>query len=157
MRKRKDMKRTLVAVSVLVLLLPSAATAQEKQAIKSGIVPAQVEAQVRKLWEAFKNKDKVTLSNLLDDKFRQFEEGLSTFGDKKTEVNAVDEFELISYTLSDFTVKSLAPNTVLVTYIAQYQGKSGGEVSKAKSVFGEVWIHTGKEWKDLYMQETYVK
>jgi hypothetical protein len=94
---------------------------------------------------------------LLDDQFRQFEEGLTTFGDKKTEVNAVDDFELISYTLSDFTVKSTAPNTALVTYIAQYEGKTRGEVSKAKSVFGEVWIRAGNEWKALYMQETYMK
>jgi hypothetical protein len=133
------------------------AAQQTPQAIKSGTVPRQLEAQVHRLWEAFKNKDKATLAALLDDQFRQFEEGLTTFGDKKTEVNAVDEFELISYTLSDFTVKSTAPNTALVTYIAQYEGKTGGEVSKAKSVFGEVWIHTGNEWKDLYMQETYIK
>jgi hypothetical protein len=150
------MKRSLV-VAVLLLSLVSAAAAQDKQAIKSGIVPAQLEAQVRKLWEAFKNKDKATLSALLDDGFRQFEEGLSTFGDKKTEVNAVDEFELVSYTLSDFTVKSLGPNSALVTYIARYEGKAGGEATKGNSVFGEVWTRTGNEWKALYMQETYIK
>jgi hypothetical protein len=120
----------LVAV-VLLLSFVSAATAQEKQpAAKPGTMPPQLEARERKLWEAFKNKDKATLSALLDGEFRQFEEGLSTFGDKKTEVNAVDEFELISYTLSDFTVKSIGPNAALVTYIAQYEGKSGGEISK---------------------------
>ena len=54
-------------------------------------------------------------------------------------------------------MKSTAPNTALVTYIAQYEGKTGGEVSKAKSVFAEDWIRTGNEWKDLYMQETYIK
>jgi hypothetical protein len=141
-----------------LLSLAGAATAQEKpQAAKSGTVPVQLEARVRKLWEAFKNKDKASLSAMLDGGFRQFEEGLSAFGDKKTEVNAVDEFELISYTLSDFTVKSIGPNAALVTYIAQYEGKSGGETSKAKSVFGEVWVRAGNEWKDLYMQETYVK
>ncbi len=152
------MKRTLVVVAALLLsFATTAAPQQNPQAIKSGVVPRQLEAQVRKLWEAFKNKDKATLSALLDDGFRQYEEGLTTFGDKKTEVNSVDEFELLSYTLSDFTVKSTAPNTVLVTYIAQYEGKTGGEVSKAKSVFGEVWIRSGNEWKDLYMQETYIK
>jgi hypothetical protein len=151
------MKRSLAAVALLLLSLASGSQAQDKQAIKSGMVPAQVEAQVRKLWEAFKNKDKATLSALLDDGFRQFEEGLTAFGDKKTEVNAVDDFELVSYTLSDFTVKPLSPNTALVTYIADYEGKSGGQASKAKSVFGEVWIHTGQQWKGLYMQETYVK
>ena len=69
----------------------------------------------------------------------------------------MDEFELISYTLSDFTVKSTAPNAALVTYVAQYEGKTGGEASKTKSVFGEVWIRTGNKWKALYMQETYIK
>jgi len=151
------MKRVLVAVALL-LSLASAATAQEKQrASKIGPVPAQLEARERKLWEAFKNKDKAALSAMLDGGFRQFEEGLSAFGDKKAEVNAVDDFELISYTLSDFTVTSIGPNAALVTYIAQYEGKSGSETSKAKSVFGEVWIRAGDEWKELYMQETYVK
>ncbi len=150
------MKRALVAVALL-LSLASAATAQKQPAAKSGTVPAQLEARERKLWEAFKNKDKATLSAMLDGGFRQFEEGLSAFGDKKTEVNAVDEFELMGYTLSDFTVKSIGPNAALVTYVAQYEGKSGGENSKAKSVFGEVWIRDGNEWKELYMQETYVK
>jgi hypothetical protein len=112
---------------------------------------------VRELWDAFKKKDKATLSSLIDDHFRQFEEGLTTFGDKKAEVNVVDEYELINYSLSDFTEKPLGPNSTLVTYIAQYEGKTGGEVAKAKSVFGEVWTRSGGEWKCLYMQETYVK
>lgn len=149
------MQRALIAVAVL--LLAAAAVAQEKQAVESQADFSRLEGQVRKLWEAFKQKDKATLSAMLDDGFRQFEEGLSTFGDKKTEVNAPDEFELLSYTLSDFTVKPVGPNAAVVTYIAQYEGKSGGEVSKGKSVFGEVWIRAGHRWKDLYMQETYVK
>lgn len=151
------MNRKLVAVALL-LAFSAVLSAQDKQhPADSGPSSAVLEARVRRLWTAFKNKDKPALSALLDDKFRLFEEGLSAFGDKKTEVNAVDDFELISYTLSDFTVKSVGPNTALVTYIAEYQGKSGGEVSKAKSVFGEVWVHPGKEWEALYMQETYMK
>jgi hypothetical protein len=141
-----------IAVVILLLACASAATAQEKHA---GAPP--LEARVRKLWESFKNKDKATLSSVIDDHFRMFEEGLSTFADKKAEVNAVDEFELLSYTLSDFTVKSLGPNSALVTYIAQYEGKTGGESSKARSVFGEVWTRSGTEWKALYLQETYMK
>ena len=155
------MKRTLGAGLVL-LALAGALTAQDKQPAgrtNAGVVGGgpPLDRYVNQVWEAFKNKDKATLSSLIDDQFRQFEEGLSTFGDKKTEVNAVDEYELISYKLSDFTVKPLAPNTAFVTYVAQYEGKSGGENQKAKSVFGEVWTHTGNDWKCLYMQETYVK
>ena len=88
------MKRVLVAAALL-LSLASAAAQEKQQAAKPGTVPLQLEVRVRKLWEAFKNKDKATLSAMLDGGFRQFEEGLSTFGDKKTEVNAVGEFELI--------------------------------------------------------------
>lgn len=149
------MKKACIAVALL-FSLAMAASAQEKTSAAKTSTPT-LESQVRKLWEAFKNKDKATLSALLDDSFRQFEEGQSTFSDKKSEVNAVDEFELINYTLTDFTVKPIGPNTALVTYIAQYEGKSGGENSKAKSVFGEVWTRRGTEWKALYMQETYVK
>jgi hypothetical protein len=152
------MNRTLVAVAVLLWSFTGIATAQEKpQAAKPGSASPQLEVRVRKLWEAFKNKDKAALSATLDDRFRLFEEGSSAIGDKKAEVNAVDDFELLSYTLSDFTVKPIAPNAALVTYMAQYEGKSGGETSKSKSIFGEVWIRAGNEWKAFYMQETYVK
>jgi hypothetical protein len=140
-----------------MLLFTALATAQQKPVAKPKSDAPVIEEKVRKLWEAFQKKDKATLSSLIDEQFRQFEEGLSAFGDKKAEVNAVDEFDLIKYTLSEFTVKPLAPNMALVTYIAQYEGKSGSENSKAKSVFGEVWAGTGSEWKCLYMQETYVK
>ncbi len=151
------MKRILIAIAVL-LSLAGAATAQDKQpAAKRTDGSAAIEANVRKLWDAFKKKDKATLSALLDDEFRLFEEGLTTFGDKKSEVNAVDEYDLLNYTLSDFTIKPTGSNAAVVTYMVQYEGKSGGENLKAKSVFGEVWIRAGNDWKALYMQETYVK
>ncbi|HEV2396786.1 MAG TPA: nuclear transport factor 2 family protein [Candidatus Sulfotelmatobacter sp.] len=159
------MKRVFVAVAML-LSMACTATAQEKPAAKPESETVVLEAKVHKLWDAFKKKDKATLSTLIDDNFRMFEEGLSAFGDKKAEVNAVDDYELLNYTLSDFTVKPLGPNAALVTYIAQYEGKSGGETTKAKSVFGEVWVRTGNDWKSHrtasdwkveYLQETYVK
>jgi hypothetical protein len=139
------MRKTAIAIVTVWLVIASAATAQTKQPVAGGTPP--LEAKVRKLWENFKNKDKAGLSAMLDDNFRMFEEGLTAFADKKAEVNAVD----------DFTVKPLSPTSALVTYIAQYEGKSGGQSSKAKSVFAEVWTRTGKDWKNLYLQETYVK
>jgi hypothetical protein len=149
-----EMKRVLI-VAWLLLLSFGSAVAQNKQAGAAAAPP--LEAKERALWERFKNKDKAGLGALLDEGFRVFDEGTSAFGDKKTEVNLVDEFEVLSFTLSDFTVTSLGPDSAMVTYIAQYEGKSGGEVSKAKSVFAEVWVRKGGEWKDFYMQETYVK
>jgi len=151
------MNRALVAVLAFFILFASALMAQERRASNSELGTTSIEAQVRKLWAAFQKKDKATLSSLLDDQFRMFEEGLSAFADKKAEVNAVDEFDLLNYTLSDFTVTPTGPNSAAVTYIAQYEGKANGETSKAKSVFGEVWVRKNGAWKDLYLQETYMK
>ena len=151
------MKRMLIAVALLLSFSVALSAQDKKSAAKSSSNAAVLEARVNKLWAAFQKKDKATLSSLIDDGFRMFEEGTSSFGDKKAEVNAVDEFELVSFKLSDFTVKPLGPNTALVTYIAQYEGKSGGETSKARSVFGEVWTRSGGDWKNLYLQETYMK
>ena len=81
----------------------------------------------------------------------------SGFGDKKVEVAMVDEFELTSFVLKDFTVKSLGTNSALVTYTAHYESKAGGQTQKADSIFGEVWVHQGNDWKALYIQETYLK
>lgn len=152
------MKTFLIAVVCLLTL--ASANAQEKQpAAKSSAVV--LEAQVQKLWAAFKAKDKPAIAALLSNNFREFEEDTSEFGDKKTEVALVDDFDLTSYTLKDFTVKPLGPNSALVTYVAHYESKSGGQTAKADSVFGEVWTRdTGTHednWKALYIQETYVK
>jgi hypothetical protein len=152
------MKLVHLAVAGL-LVLATAATAQEiqKPVAKTAPVAPVIEAKVRKLWEDFKSKNKQGLGSALAEEFREMEEGASGFGDKKAEVAMVDEFELTSFLLKDFTVKSLGTNSALVTYSAHYESKSGGQTQKADSIFGEVWIHQGNDWKALYIQETYLK
>ena len=148
-------KAALVLVSTFAVCLT--VTAQEKQhAATSSAEAKTIESNVRKLWQAFQAKDKVGLAALLTDDFREMEEG-APMGDKKAEVASVDELELLSYTLSDFTFKSVGPDAVLVTYAAQYESKTGSETAKAKSAFGDVWVRQGNAWKALYTQETYLK
>jgi hypothetical protein len=152
------MKMILTAVAYL-LFLAAAPTAQEMQqapAKSTSNAPA-LETKIRKVWEDFKNKNKESLAAVLADDFREVEEGGSGFGDKKAEISMVDDFEISTYTLKDFKVKSLGTHATLVTYLAHYEGKVGGQPSKSDSAFGEVWIHEGKDWKVLYVQETAVK
>ena len=150
------MKVTLVAVACL-LSLATVAAQVKPAAVKSNPAAPAIEAKVRKVWEDFKNKNKESLAASLADGFREIEEGASGFGDKKAEVAMVDEFDLTSYILRDFTVKSLGPHSALVTYSAHYEGKTGGQAAKSDSIFGEVWVHEGNDWKALYIQETTVK
>jgi hypothetical protein len=145
--------------AVFLLFLTVAATAQETQhpAGKVGSSMPAVEAKVRKVWEDFKDKNKTGLGAALAEGFREMEEGGSGFGDKKAEIAMVDDFELNSYVLRDFTVRSLGPHSALVTYSAHYEGKSGGLTAKSDSIFGEVWVYESGDWKVLYIQETAVK
>jgi hypothetical protein len=151
------MKLILTAVACSLFL--AAATAQEIQKAPAKSTPnaPALEARIRKVWEDFKNKNKNSLAAALSDDFREVEEGGSGFGDKKAEIAMVDDFEISTYTLKDFKVKSLGPHAALVTYLAHYEGKSSGQPSKSDSAFGEVWVHEGKDWKTLYVQETAVK
>ena len=147
------MKTTLIAFACL-LMLASAPAQQEQAATKSSQV---LEANVRRIWEDFKNKNKTSLGAALADSFRVLEEGTNGIADKNADLATVDGLELISYTLKDFTVRRLGPRSALVTYSAHYESKSGGQTSKADSVFGEVWVRQGNGWKALYEQETYVQ
>ncbi len=45
----------------------------------------------------------------------------------------VDEFELKSYSLKDFKLRSLGKDSALVTYMAHYEGKAGGQPIQALS------------------------
>jgi len=150
------MKMLLVVVALL-FSVAGAATAQEKQPAHKSTADASFETKVRKIWEDFKNKNKEGVASALADGYRNFEEGSSTFSDKKAEVASVDEFEIKTYTLKDFTVKTLGPQSALVTYVAHYEGKSGNEAVNANSVFGEVWVRESNDWKAFYVQETTVK
>jgi hypothetical protein len=152
------MKAIFTPVAFLILLT-AAATAQEMQHPAGKTISGMpaVEAKVRKVWEDFKDKNKTGLGAALAEGFREMEEGGSGFGDKKAELAMVDDFELTSYVLRDFALKSLGAHSALVTYSAHYEGKSGGLLAKSDSIFGEVWVYEGGDWKVLYIQETAVK
>jgi hypothetical protein len=150
------MKLSVIAATCLLML--ASAVAQEKpHAAKVAAAAPSFEPQVSKFWEAYKTKNKAALGAMLSESHRQVEEGDSKFGDKKSEIASVDDFELMNYTLRDFTAKSLGPQSVLVTYLAQYEGKAGGEVSKSNSAFSQIWVREGSVWKSVYLQETALK
>ena len=149
------MRKILIVITSL--LLAASATAQQKAQAAKSTVASTLEAKIHKVWEDFKNKDKSSLASALAADFREVEEGASGFGDTKAELASVDEFEITTFTLKDFTVRPLGPNSALVTYLAHYEGKSGNEAVNTNSAFGEVWIRDGNTWKQLYVQETALK
>jgi hypothetical protein len=152
-------------VAIVCLFLAANALAQEKApekhqqgklatALNTDVAAA--EARSRKLWEDYKNRDKAALSTTLSESFRGIEEGGDFFGAKEY-LSTLDEFELKSYTLSDYIIMPLATGDVLINYHARYEGAAAGETTHGNAGFSEVWIRRGGNWKLQYLQETYVK
>lgn len=150
------MKTTLTAV-VCWLLLASAPAQEKTHPAASTPDAAVLETKIRKVWEGFKDKNKELVAAMLADDFRELEEDGNGFGDKTAELAMVDEFELSSYNLKDFKVRLLGTDSALVTYLAHYEGKAGGQPIKSNTAYGEVWTKQGNDWKLLYVQETNVK
>lgn len=147
-------------IAVLCLLFAVNALAQEKaQPGKLGMIPnpeAYV-ARSHKVWEDFRTRNKAALAATLADGFQALEEGGNSFFDAKQYLSTVDEFELKSYTLSDYMVVPLAAGSVLVHYHAVYEGVTGTETTQANAGFSEVWVRRGNSWKLQYLQETYFR
>jgi hypothetical protein len=152
-------------VALACLLLTMGALAQEKAQEKgqqnkpsAAQSPEAVsaEARSRKIWEDFKKRDKAALSATLAEGFRALEEGANV-ADAKEYLSTVDDFELKSYDLGDYTVTPLGREAVLINYHSHYEGTSAGETTQGNSGFSEVWVRRDGKWKIQYLQETYVK
>lgn len=146
------MKTGLVSVACLLLLtiaIAPAATSTPNQSV--------LESKVRKAWEDFKNKDKESFAATLADGFSEVEEDGSGFGDRQAILTMIDQFELAAYSLRDFKVTAIGKDAVLITYLAHYEGKVGGQPIQANTAYSEIWVHQGHNWKLLYVQETNVK
>lgn len=149
------MKFPLVAV-VCMLLTLNALAQEKKPASSSNPDTAAAEVRSRKLWEDFKNHNKAALSATLAEGFRGLEEG-GDFFDTKGYLSGLDEFELKTYDLNEYTVLPLGSDAVLLNYHARYEGAAAGETTHGNAGFSEVWVRRSGNWKIQYLQETYVK
>lgn len=150
------MRFPLAVVACMFFSLISVAQEKAQPASSSNSDQTTCESHSRELWADYKARDQAALTATLAEGFRAIEEGADFF-DAKAYISGLDGFELKSYTLSDYTVISLAHDACLVNYHARYEGVSAGEKSQATAGFSEVWVRRGGVWKIQYLQETYVK
>ncbi|MGO9126385.1 MAG: nuclear transport factor 2 family protein [Terriglobales bacterium] len=151
------MKTALITAACLLLLTMAPAQEQKKHPAASTPDATALEGKIRKVWEDFKNKNKAAVAAILAGGFRELEEDGSGFGDNKALLAMIDAFELTSYNLKDLKVQPLGKGSALVTYLAHYEGKAGGQPIQSNTGYGEVWVHQGNGWKLLYVQETNIK
>lgn len=148
---------------VCVLMLATASAQQGKSSVeKSGSsVPSAeekvLEVKIRKAWEDYKKRDKQAFAAIVADGFGEVTNDSDGIFGKDVELAEMDRFNLTHYELKDFKFRPVGSSGVLVTYNAEYSGTYENSPMQMKTVYGEVWLRAGNDWKLLWVQETKIK
>jgi hypothetical protein len=150
----------LVLAFSFCMMLCASAYPQKKAETKESSSPslaATVEAKVHKSWEDYKNRNKLSFAASLAPGFSEVTDGADGIFGKDTELSEMDHFTLARYELSDFKVRPLGSAAALITYSANYDGSYDNSPIHMKTVYADIWVRSGADWKLLWEQETKVK
>lgn len=144
-----------------VLLLSTGIFAQQptsgKQSGTPSALSALLESKVKTEWDAFKNRDKKSYSDLLADDFVAVEDDGEGTRTKSAATAEVDRSVVSQYSLFALKVLPLPPNAALVTYELTMQFPPKATVRLKRVLVSEVWVKQNGEWKERYYQETHVR
>jgi len=162
------MSKTLVFVSLLLLAAACAApppgnkntTANVNNANKaaettSSAAPAEADIQAKETasWEAVKQKDWDAFTKSMADDYIEVED--DGVHDKAASLQSVKDFDLSDYTLSDWKMTPIDPNTVLITYNANVTAKYKGEpVPVGPWREASAYVNRNGQWLAIFFQET---
>jgi hypothetical protein len=110
----------------------------------------------REIWETIKKKDSAAFAALLADDFIYVtEDGVH---DKAATVEGVKPLDITDMTFSDWKTVTLDKDAMVVTYIINLKGTSGGQPIPAAPVRGgSVWVNRGGKWVGVFHQDTTVE
>ena len=152
----------LLPLFVVVSLFASA-PAQDSKAPAKGAsnhdssIASALETKIRKSWEDYKKRDKRAFTASLAPDFAEVTNDAEGIFGKDTELSEMDQFALTKFDLKDFKLRHAGHDSALVTYTSEYSGTYAGSPVQMKAVYGEVWVRSGNDWKQLWVQETKVK
>ena len=162
------MKKTLAFVSLLLWAAACATpppgnnnttanvnNANKSAETRSSAAPSEADIQAKETaaWEAVKQKDWDSFTKLMaDDYIEVADDGVH---DKAASVQLVKDFDLSDYTLSDWKMTPIDPNTVLITYTANVTGKFKGEpVPAGPWRESSAYVNRNGQWLAIFYQET---
>jgi len=122
---------------------------------KSSAAPSEADIQAKETaaWEAVKQKDYDSFAKLMADDYLEVED--DGVHDKAASVQSVKDFDLSDYTLSDWKLTPIDPNTVLITYTANVTGKFKGEpVPSGPYRESSAYVNRNGQWLAIFYQET---
>jgi hypothetical protein len=116
-----------------------------------------LQANIRGMWAAFRDKKKQAYAEYLWDDYEAVEEDAEGERNKLRVLREVDGSKVNDYKLQVFQVDSLGPDAALVTYENFIQFPPKSLVRFEKIFISEIWLRRHGQWKAWRYQATRVK
>lgn len=140
------MRRMLLALVATGLLV--GAEAPGEAAARKEVVE-----QLKKLNDAFAQRDVATISRLVaDEHVSVISPGVRRT--KTEDIRSLSDYQLTGYVMHDSKVAFLGNDTALVTYRATITGKFKGQPYPENNYVSSLWVRRGGKWVEVYYQET---
>jgi len=116
-----------------------------------------LQANIRGMWAAFRDKKKQAYAEYLWDDYEAVEEDGNGERNKLRVLREVGESVVNDYSLQASQVDSLGPDAALVTYENVIQFPRGAGLRFEKIFISEIWLRRHGQWKAWRYQATRVK
>jgi hypothetical protein len=116
-----------------------------------------LQANIRGMWAAFRDKKKQAYADYLWDDYEAVEEDGDGERNKLRVLREVDQSVVNDYNVQAFQVDSLGPDAALVTYENFIKFPPKAVVRFEKIFISEIWLRRHGQWKAWRYQATRVK
>lgn len=109
---------------------------------------AAIEKQENAAWQAFKDKDAAAFQKIIDKDLRAvYDAGIMKLSD---ELEAMKEWDMKSFAISDFNMFSDEKDVVVTTYTVKVEGTYKGQDMSGTYNAGSVWKMEGSDWLGIF-------
>jgi len=107
-----------------------------------------IKAKETAAWQSFKDKKADDFKKVIDKNFLGvYAEG---FFDMANELDAMQKWDMKSFTIGDFKATSAGADTVISTYTVKVEGTFNGQDMTGTYNCGSVWKMEGKNWLGIF-------
>ncbi|RPI23054.1 MAG: nuclear transport factor 2 family protein [Acidobacteria bacterium] len=142
--KESNMKKSRILASGLVLCL---CFVFANSLFAQDVVKSTVTSIEKSLWEAWKNKDMTVFEkNLTEDAVNITSQGVNFSREQYVKELTAHPCEVRNFSLSDWQVREISSDTVLVTYKAKQDATCEGMKVPANIVASAVYVKKNGKW-----------
>jgi hypothetical protein len=136
---------------------PPPATKQSPNTSAQADLSELLQANIRAMWTAFRDKKKQAYAEYIWDDYQAVEEDGDGERNKLRVLREVDQSVVSDYSLQLFRLDPISPEAALVTYENVIQFPRGAGLRFEKIFVSEIWVKRHSQWKAWRYQATHVK